>query len=55
MNVVAEGVEAENQADHLLDLGCTIMQGYYFAKPMPADILADWLKDASDNVPWKRP
>lgn len=32
--VIAEGVETKEQADYLKDLGCYIMQGYYFAKPM---------------------
>lgn len=35
--VIAEGVETKVQADYLKSLGCLLMQGYYFAKPMPAD------------------
>jgi EAL domain-containing protein (putative c-di-GMP-specific phosphodiesterase class I) len=34
--VVAEGVETEQQLLALQSLGCTIGQGYLFAKPMPA-------------------
>jgi diguanylate cyclase (GGDEF)-like protein len=34
--VVAEGVETQTQADYLKSLNCALMQGYYFAKPMPA-------------------
>ncbi|MDO4573228.1 MAG: EAL domain-containing protein, partial [Clostridia bacterium] len=34
--VIAEGVETREQADFLKSLGCYRMQGYYFAKPMPA-------------------
>ncbi len=33
--VVAEGVETKEQAEHLNGLDCEIMQGYYFAKPIP--------------------
>ncbi len=33
--VIAEGVETKAQADYLKSIGCTHMQGYYFAKPMP--------------------
>lgn len=34
--VVAEGVETENQYLYLKQRGCEVIQGYYFAKPMPA-------------------
>ena len=36
LNVVAEGVETEAQLDFLRANGCAEMQGYYFARPMPA-------------------
>ncbi|MFN7978143.1 MAG: EAL domain-containing protein [Vicinamibacterales bacterium] len=39
MDVVAEGVEHKAQRDILLDLGCTVMQGYYFGRPAPVDQL----------------
>lgn len=35
MPVLAEGVETREQADFLLESGCTEMQGYYFSKPVP--------------------
>ena len=34
--VVAEGVENENQLRLLKDVGCDIVQGYYFSRPLPA-------------------
>lgn len=37
LEVVAEGVEAATQQDFLLQQGCTLAQGYYFAHPMPAE------------------
>ncbi len=44
VDVIAEGVETENDLAFLRDAGCDAMQGYYFAKPMPlADAMA-WLK-----------
>lgn len=35
MQVVPEGVETREQADFLLEAGCTVAQGFYFSKPMP--------------------
>lgn len=35
--VLAEGVETKEQAEYLKSIGCDLMQGYYFARPMPAD------------------
>jgi diguanylate cyclase (GGDEF)-like protein len=35
--VVAEGVETAEQARGLKALGCQIVQGFYFSKPLPAD------------------
>lgn len=35
MKTVAEGVEEKEQVDFLASLDCDMIQGYYFAKPMP--------------------
>ena len=32
---LAEGAESKNQVDRLRDLGCEIIQGYYYSKPIP--------------------
>ena len=37
MITVAEGVEDKAQVDFLASEGCDMIQGYYYAKPMPAD------------------
>ena len=37
LDVVAEGVENKEQKDFLESIGCDKIQGYYFAKPMPAN------------------
>ena len=38
LQVVAEGIETEQQRDVLLDMGCKIGQGYWFSKPVAADV-----------------
>ncbi|MEO0911753.1 MAG: EAL domain-containing protein [Pseudomonadota bacterium] len=35
-STVAEGVETEQQAEHLKAAGCTELQGFYYSKPLPA-------------------
>jgi len=42
LKVVAEGVETGEQRDILIALGCDELQGFYFARPMPADTLLAW-------------
>ena len=36
ISVIAEGVETLSQLQLLKDLGCDIVQGYYFSRPIPA-------------------
>lgn len=36
MRTVAEGIETNQQRELLVEMGCDIGQGYYFARPMPA-------------------
>jgi EAL domain-containing protein (putative c-di-GMP-specific phosphodiesterase class I) len=48
--VIAEGVEEEDQVKVLKAIGCDIVQGYYFSKPVPAQeipglALSDFLND----------
>lgn len=37
MRIVAEGIETREQVDFLAQEECDLIQGYYFAKPMPVD------------------
>lgn len=41
---VAEGVETQSDASYLAALGCQIGQGYFFARPLPADQLLTWVR-----------
>jgi diguanylate cyclase (GGDEF)-like protein len=43
LRVVAEGVEDEETRRMLLAAGCEVGQGWYFARPMPADAFVAWL------------
>jgi len=44
LRVVAEGVETEGQRGVLVGQGCDELQGYLFAKPMPADEVLPWMR-----------
>ncbi len=44
MKTVAEGVETKEQYEFLRDNNCDIIQGYYFAKPMPVGKFTELLK-----------
>lgn len=37
IDTVCEGVEHEEQAEFLRDIGCSRLQGYYFTRPLPMD------------------
>lgn len=44
--VICEGVETVEQADFMKNIGCKLMQGYYFARPMP---VTDFERLLSEN------
>ncbi len=44
IEVVAEGVETDEAAAHLTELGCDTLQGFSIGRPMPARALEDWLR-----------
>ena len=44
LQVVAEGVEDEATLLKMMRLGCDMIQGYYFSKPIPGDEVQGWLK-----------
>lgn len=45
MECVAEGAETESQVRFLQAMGCQLIQGYYFAKPMPKEQVQAYLAD----------
>lgn len=42
MTVVAEGIEEQEQVEKLRERGCDLVQGYVYAKPMPASEFQCW-------------
>jgi len=54
LDVVAEGVETQEQLDFLLSQGCKIIQGFLFCKPIAADefekLLRSQMKPAASNT-----
>ena len=49
--VVAEGVETELTWNRLRAFGCDQAQGFYLARPMPAELLTGWLLDRAGATP----
>jgi EAL domain-containing protein (putative c-di-GMP-specific phosphodiesterase class I) len=43
LQATAEGIETEETRRMLLDFGCDMAQGFFFARPMPAGELKDWV------------
>jgi hypothetical protein len=50
--VIAEGVETLALGKMLLQLGCELAQGYFIARPMPANELLDWSKTWRPDPTW---
>ena len=47
LKVIAEGIEEIEQQERLIELGCDEVQGFYYAKPMPADEFINFLQQQS--------
>ena len=44
LDLIAEGVESEEQLEFLKDEGCRLIQGFYFSKPLSADKAQEYLQ-----------
>jgi len=44
LNVIAEGVEDINQRDYVLNLGCPLIQGYFYSKPLTSTEFIEFYK-----------
>jgi diguanylate cyclase (GGDEF)-like protein/PAS domain S-box-containing protein len=52
LQMVAEGIELAAQADTLRGLACHYGQGFYFARPLPAEALGALLRRQTDEPGW---
>ena len=50
VQITAEGIENKQMADTLTTFGCRILQGFYFAKPLPMDEFLHYLKTTKPKV-----
>ncbi len=50
IDCVVEGVETKDQLDRVAALGGVVMQGYHFARPMPADAVAGYLAQETSRA-----
>ncbi|HTB88234.1 MAG TPA: EAL domain-containing protein, partial [Steroidobacteraceae bacterium] len=48
IEVIAEGIEAYQQVEILRRLGCSVGQGFLFARPMPADEILKLLRNDAE-------
>ncbi|ART82655.1 hypothetical protein CBP31_08505 [Oceanisphaera profunda] len=55
LEVIAEGVETEQQYHELLDLDCRYFQGYLFGRPMPLAEFSHWLRANQTTRPFRFP
>ena len=47
---IVEGVETLEQLNHLKNLGCTVVQGFYFAKPMPGTDFERYIQESNSRI-----
>ena len=45
MNIVAEGAETKEEIETLHNLGCDIIQGFYYSKPIRIEELREFIKN----------
>lgn len=49
IQVVAEGIEQETQAQALAGIGCDLLQGYLIGRPMPVDAFRAWIEQPAQS------
>lgn len=55
MNCVAEGVETREQLDVLRKMDCPCAQGFYYDRPLPANVFEEkYLQGRASVVQWQQ-
>ncbi|WP_284646639.1 bifunctional diguanylate cyclase/phosphodiesterase [Paenibacillus silviterrae] len=49
LDVIAEGVENQEHIEFLTQLGCYVMQGYFYGKPMNNEVIEKWMEEKIDS------
>jgi EAL domain-containing protein (putative c-di-GMP-specific phosphodiesterase class I) len=50
LKVVAEGVETQQQKEMLVELGCDLIQGFYFYRPLPLNDYQALISEADSTI-----
>ena len=56
LTAVAEGIERQEELEILTNLNCDLIQGYYFARPMPAEQAEEFIVEfqrQNRRWPWQ--
>lgn len=51
MVVVAEGVEKISERDYLVEIGCDLIQGFLYSKPLPLEAFQEYVSRQKNNNP----
>ena len=50
LDLVAEGVETMEELDQIIKMGCDLIQGFYFSKPLPLPELKSYFAQAKQQI-----
>lgn len=55
LNFIAEGIESQYQHDYLLEMGCSVAQGFFYSRPLPFSQLITFLGGHSSESATAKP